>query len=168
MVAPVTYYSYYPSLVGDVLLVSDGSALRLISFSEGKAARQPEADWMRRNGWFDAVKRQLDAYFTGELTEFDLPLSPQGTEFQRRVWQALTTIPYGETRSYRDIAIQIGQPDAVRAVGAANGQNPLPIVVPCHRVIGADGSLAGFSGGIENKKKLLQLEQAHAPFSLKG
>ena len=164
----VVYYSYYASPVGDLLLASNGTALTLVSFPEGKAARQPEADWLRRNGWFDRVKHQLIAYFAGELMDFDLPLAPAGTDFQRRVWTALRTIPYGETRSYRDIAIQIGQPGAVRAVGAANGQNPLPLIVPCHRVIGADGSLAGFSGGINNKKYLLRMEQAHAPFSLRS
>ena len=167
MGTPVVYYSYYASPVGDLLLASDGSALTLVSFPEGKAARQPEADWMRRNGWFDQVKHQLAAYFVGELTDFDLSLAPSGTDFQRRVWKALQAIPYGETRSYRDIAIQIGQPEAVRAVGSANGQNPLPLIVPCHRVIGADGSLTGFSGGVANKKYLLHHEQAHAPFSLR-
>lgn len=168
MSAPVTYYSYYESPVGTLLLAGDGSALTMVSFPEGRSAHQPAADWLRRNGLFDESKRQLAAYFGGELTAFELPVAPAGTEFQRRVWDALKSIPYGETRSYRDIAIQIGKPDAVRAVGAANGQNPLPILVPCHRVIGADGSLTGFSGGIACKQFLLQLEQTHVPFSLQG
>jgi methylated-DNA-[protein]-cysteine S-methyltransferase len=100
----------------------------------------------------------LKEYFDGTRRHFDLPLGPRGTEFQLRVWEALTQIPYGQTRSYRDIALAIGKPTAVRAVGAANGRNPLPIVVPCHRVIGSDGSLTGFAGGLEAKTRLLQLE----------
>ncbi|HKW98452.1 MAG TPA: methylated-DNA--[protein]-cysteine S-methyltransferase [Bryobacteraceae bacterium] len=106
--------------------------------------------------------RQLRLYFAGELQNFDLPLEMNGTEFQRRVWAALRTIPYGETRSYSDIARQIGAPQAVRAVGAANGRNPIPIVVPCHRVIGRDGSLTGFGGGLAWKRLLLDLEAKHA------
>ncbi|MDO8909184.1 MAG: methylated-DNA--[protein]-cysteine S-methyltransferase [Pseudohongiella sp.] len=162
----VIYYSYYESPVGSLLLAGDGVVLSLISFPEGKAARQPEADWMRRNDAFKPVKQQLSAYFAGELTEFELKLAPQGTDFQRAVWSALEQIPYGETRSYGDIAAQIGKPEASRAVGAANGQNPLPIVVPCHRVIGSNGNLTGFGGGIECKQFLLRLEQTHLPFSL--
>jgi methylated-DNA-[protein]-cysteine S-methyltransferase len=102
--------------------------------------------------------RQLRLYFAGELRQFDLPLELIGTDFQKRVWNALLTIPYGETRSYTEIALQIGAPRAVRAVGAANGRNPIPIIVPCHRVIGASGSLVGFGGGLEWKRKLLDLE----------
>jgi methylated-DNA-[protein]-cysteine S-methyltransferase len=162
----VIYYSYYDSPVGSLLLAGDGVALSLISFPSGKAARQPEADWMRRNDAFKPVKQQMAAYFAGELTDFDLKLAPQGTDFQLAVWSALETIPYGETRSYGDIAAQLGKPDASRAVGAANGQNPLPIVVPCHRVIGSNGNLTGFGGGLECKQFLLRLEQTHAPFSL--
>lgn len=106
----------------------------------------------------DETARQLDAYFAGELREFHLPLSPHGTAFQNEVWKALREIPYGETRSYAAIARRIGRPTAVRAVGAANGRNPLAIVVPCHRVIGADGSLTGYAGGLERKHALLALE----------
>ncbi len=102
--------------------------------------------------------RQLRLYFAGELQIFDLPLELIGTEFQKKVWAALLTIPFGETRSYTEIAVQIGAPRAVRAVGAANGRNPIPIIVPCHRVIGASGSLVGFGGGLEWKRKLLDLE----------
>lgn len=162
----IIYYSYYDSPVGSLLLAGDGVALSLISFPTGKAMRQPEADWMRRNDAFKPVKQQLAAYFSGELTDFDLKLAPQGTEFQLAVWAALEKIPYGETRSYGDVAVQIGRPEASRAVGAANGQNPLPIVVPCHRVIGSNGSLTGFGGGLECKQFLLRHEQTHAPFSL--
>lgn len=106
------------------------------------------------------ARRQLDAYFSGQRTAFDLPLDPEGTPFQQRVWQALRDIPFGETRSYGAIARAIGQPNAVRAVGAANGRNPISIVVPCHRVIGSDGSMTGFGGGIANKRWLLAHEAA--------
>lgn len=161
-----TYYSVYDSPVGSLLLAGDGESLSLISFPVGRAARQPSPDWLRRNDAFIRAKSQLKAYFAGELTDFDLLLAPEGTDFQRQVWQALLSIPYGQTRSYGEIARQIGNPDASRAVGAANGLNPLPIVIPCHRVIGSDGSMTGFGGGIECKKYLLALEQQHIPFSL--
>lgn len=121
---------------------------------------------MRRNDAFKPVKQQLAAYFAGELTDFNLVLAPEGTDFQLAVWTALQKIPYGETCSYGDIANRIGKPEASRAVGAANGQNPLPIVIPCHRVIGSNGSLTGFGGGLDCKQFLLRLEQTHAPFSL--
>ena len=112
--------------------------------------------------------RQLRLYFAGDLQVFDLPLELIGTEFQKKVWSALVTIPYGETRSYTEIAAQIGAPRAVRAVGAANGRNPIPIIVPCHRVIGASGSLVGFGGGLEWKRLLLDLEAKHAGRSRKA
>lgn len=121
-----------------------------------------------RNGWeqdnaaFPAAVEQLDAYFAGELREFDLKLDMIGTAFQRRVWEALLTIPYGETRSYGEIARQIDAPAAFRAVGLANGHNPIGIIVPCHRVIGSNGSLTGYGGGIERKKMLLGLEKSRA------
>ena len=162
----VAYYSVYESPVGSLLLAGDSDALSLISFPEGKAARQPEPDWMRRNDAFKQVKNQLSAYFAGELKQFELPLAPVGTDFQLAVWRALETIPYGQTCSYGEIAAMIGNPDASRAVGAANGQNPLPIVIPCHRVIGSDGSMTGFGGGVACKKFLLALEQEFTPFSL--
>ena len=162
----VTYYCHFDSPVGSLLLAGDGVALELISFSTGRAARLPSADWMRRNDAFKPVKQQLAAYFAGELTSFTLSLAPKGTDFQLAVWAALAQIPYGETCSYGDIANRIGKPEASRAVGSANGQNPLPIVIPCHRVIGSNGALVGFGGGLDSKQFLLRLEQAHAPFSL--
>jgi methylated-DNA-[protein]-cysteine S-methyltransferase len=106
--------------------------------------------------------RQLAAYFAGERSEFDLPLTPEGTEFQKRVWKALVEIPYGETRSYTEIAHRVGKPAAVRAVGAANGRNPIGIIVPCHRVIGSSGKLVGYGGGLPMKRMLLELEAEHA------
>jgi methylated-DNA-[protein]-cysteine S-methyltransferase len=162
----IVYYSYYDSPVGSLLLAGDGITLCLVSFPTGKASRKPQADWMRRNDVFKPVKQQLASYFAGELTDFNLKLAPQGTVFQLAVWSALGKIPYGQTCSYGDIADQIGKPDASRAVGAANAQNPLPIVIPCHRVIGSTGDLTGFGGGLDCKMFLLRLEQTHAPFSL--
>jgi methylated-DNA-[protein]-cysteine S-methyltransferase len=106
----------------------------------------------------DEARRQLEAYFAGELRDFDLPLAPEGSEFQLRVWEQLRAIPYGETISYGELARRVGDPAAARAVGLANGRNPLPVIVPCHRVIGADGSLTGFGGGLERKRRLLELE----------
>lgn len=122
----------------------------------------------RRDGWepdesaFPDAVAQLDAYFAGELIDFDLDLDLVGTDFQRRVWEALLTIPYGETRSYGAIALQIGSPGASRAVGLANGHNPISIVVPCHRVIGANGSLTGYGGGLPKKRQLLDMEKSRA------
>jgi methylated-DNA-[protein]-cysteine S-methyltransferase len=124
-------------------------------------------EWQRDDSAFDDVAKQLREYFAGTRREFELPLAPAGTEFQRAVWSVLRTIPYGRTWSYLDVANAIGKPSACRAVGAANGANPLPIVVPCHRVIGTNGSLTGFGGGLDVKKRLLALEGG-APLSLFG
>ena len=134
------------------------TGLRLIWLPGGSGAFQPGADWVRDARPFRETMRQLREYFAGRLTDFDLPLAPEGTPFQAEVWRAVADIPYGETRSYGDIARAINRKDAVRAVGAANGQNPLPIVIPCHRVIGSDGRLTGYGGGLPLKKRLLALE----------
>jgi methylated-DNA-[protein]-cysteine S-methyltransferase len=128
----------------------------------GLAAAPAGAEHRPDHPVLQAARRQLDEYFAGERREFELPLAPRGTEFERHVWQALCTIPFGETRSYAEIAAAIGRPAACRAVGRANGSNPLPIVVPCHRVIGSDGSLTGFGGGLELKRFLLALEGCRA------
>lgn len=160
------FYTYLDSPIGRLLLAGDGHALHRIGFPAGKAAMQPESDWLRRNGVFREVIAQLNAWFAGELHQFNLPLAPEGTPFQQRVWRALLDIPYGETRSYGDIARQIGKPTASRAVGAANGLNPIPIIIPCHRVIGSSGQLVGFGGGLPTKRQLLVLEQRHIPFTL--
>lgn len=160
------FYTHLDSPIGRLLLAGDGHALHRIGFPAGKAAMQPESDWLRRNGVFHEAIAQLNAWFAGELHQFDLPLAPQGTPFQQRVWKALLDIPYGETRSYGDVARQIGKPTASRAVGAANGLNPIPIIIPCHRVIGSSGQLVGFGGGLPTKKWLLALEQSHIPFTL--
>ncbi|KJX75328.1 methylated-DNA--[protein]-cysteine S-methyltransferase [Mycobacterium lepromatosis] len=122
--------------------------------------------WLPEDDAFAEAVSQLDAYFSGELNEFAIELDLRGTEFQQRVWRALKTIPYGETRSYGEIAKQVGAPGAARAVGLANSRNPIPVIVPCHRVIGASGQLTGYSGGLERKLTLLELEKDQAPANL--
>jgi methylated-DNA-[protein]-cysteine S-methyltransferase len=156
-------YTYHESPIGALLLAGEGRALELLSFPVGSQARRVHASWQRDERAFRAVRTQLDEYFAGTRREFDLELAPRGTAFQLAVWAQLRTIPFGGTCSYSHIARAIGKPLAVRAVGAANGRNPLPIIVPCHRVIGADGSLTGFGGGLPVKEFLLRLEGWQAP-----
>ena len=145
-----------PSPIGDLQLYSDGQHIVKIGFPQ--EADEPAEDG--NDEALEACARQLAEYFRGARHRFELPLAPRGTDFQQLVWRALAAIPYGQTRSYGEIARAIGKPRAVRAVGAANGRNPLPIVVPCHRVIGSDGSLTGFAGGLAAKTCLLELEGA--------
>ena len=152
------YYCYLNSPIGDLLLAGDESALSLIGFPKGKMRHDPEPDWIFNEKPFVAARQQLAEYFAGDRKDFDLPLQLSGTEFQVQVLEELQKIPYGETTSYGDIATRIGRPKAVRAVGAANGRNPLPIVIPCHRVIGSSGDLTGFGGGLDLKEALLRLE----------
>jgi methylated-DNA-[protein]-cysteine S-methyltransferase len=159
-------YDYLDSPVGKLLLAADDGGLRHIGFELGRHPVWIGDDWTRDSSAFGAVRAQLSAYFAGELKAFELPLAPRGSAFQLGVWEQLRRIPYGATISYGELARRIGDASAARAVGAANGQNPLPIVVPCHRVIGADGSLTGFGGGIATKKFLLEHEQKYAPFAL--
>jgi methylated-DNA-[protein]-cysteine S-methyltransferase len=149
------------SPVGPLLIAGNDAGLRLIEFH---APRHPMA---QGDGWREGdhvvlrqAQAQLEEYFAGQRRDFDLPLAPQGTEFQREVWWELANIPFGGTISYAELALRVGRPTATRAVGAANGRNPLPIVLPCHRVIGANGSLTGFGGGLPTKQFLLQLEGA--------
>ena len=158
------YYSYLETPIGDLLLAGDEDALSLIGFPEGSMRREPESDWIFSDKPFAAAREQLTAYFAGERKSFDLQLNPVGTEFQLQVLDELQKIPYGATASYGDIAKRIGRPKAVRAVGAANGRNPIPIIIPCHRVIGSTGKLTGFGGGIPTKKALLKLELEHSQF----
>jgi len=155
-------YTYHPSPLGDLLLAGDADSLHLISFPSGKKTVRHAAHWRRDDALFAQAAGQLDAYFAKELTRFDLPLTLDGSAFQNAVWHALATIPYGETATYGALAGHLGRPKASRAVGAANGANPLPIVLPCHRVIGANGTLTGFGGGMEAKRFLLELEGAYA------
>ena len=158
------YYCYFTTPIGDLLLAGDDEALHLIGFPEGSMRREPEADWIYSEKPFVEACRQLAAYFAGERQTFDLPLKPNGTEFQLQVLEELQKIPYGTTASYGEIAQRIGRPKAVRAVGAANGRNPLPIIIPCHRVIGSSGDMTGFGGGIPTKEALLRLELEHSQF----
>ena len=153
------FYSHWDSPVGRLLLAGDEAGLRLIGFPSGKGSRKAGLDWQKDDTRFAKVVRQLEAYFAGDLKRFDLELAPRGTAFQLSVWRALQEIPYGATTSYGALAKTLGRPKASRAVGAANGSNPLPIVVPCHRVIGSSGKLTGFGGGIEVKAALLDLER---------
>ena len=155
-----TRYRWLDSPFGRLLISGDDTGLRSIFFDREGRRCTPGSDWIRDDASHAEAVRQLGAYFEGRLKEFDLALAPHGTEFQLEVWRALVEIPYGETASYAEIAARIGRPEAVRAVGAANGANPLPIVVPCHRVIGADGSLTGYGGGLDLKASLLALERA--------
>jgi methylated-DNA-[protein]-cysteine S-methyltransferase len=154
------YVDYFESeLIGTLLLVGDEAGLRHIHFEGKKPPLAMGDDWERNPSFFEPVKAQLQAYFRGGLKRFHLPLAPQGTAFQEKVWQALRAIPYGGLASYKSIAEAVGNPRAVRAVGGANGRNPIPIIIPCHRVIGSDGSLTGFGGGLEIKRRLIDLER---------
>ena len=158
------YYCYMYTPIGELLLAGDEQALSMIGFPEGRMRRDPEPDWIFNERPFAKAIKQLDEYFAGKRHEFDLPLRLDGTEFQLAVLEELKRIPYGETTSYGEIAARIGRPKAVRAVGAANGRNPIPIIVPCHRVIGSTGDLIGFGGGLTTKEALLRLEAEHSQF----
>jgi methylated-DNA-[protein]-cysteine S-methyltransferase len=158
----MVYYTHFDSPVGRLLLVGDFDGVRRIDFSTGPMARGADPDWRRSDGPFTNALRQLDAYFSGTRHTLDFAVAPTVSAFQARVLDALRTIPFGETRSYADIAAQIGQPKAVRAVGGANATNPLPLVFPCHRVIGSNGSLTGFGGGLPLKRWLLDFERSQS------
>ena len=155
------HYDTMTSPVGELLLVGDGQALTGL-YMRPDHRRVPRVDrgWRRDRGLFGDARQQLRAYFDGELKAFDLPLAPRGTAFQMEVWRALLDIPYGGTASYGELAGAVGRPRAARAVGAANGRNPLAIVVPCHRVIGAAGALTGYAAGVDRKRILLELERS--------
>ena len=152
------HYTYCDTPVGSILLAGDEEGLKLIGFQRADEREAPGADWIEDSAGFKQVEQQLTDYFRGELKDFTVNLAPHGTAFQLKVLQALTRIPYGETRSYAEVACEIGHPKAARAVGAANGRNPLPIIIPCHRVIGSGGDLVGFGGGLSVKRYLLDLE----------
>ena len=154
-------YMYMESPVGALKLVAHDQALVAVMWDNEDHKRVRLAELIKniQHPMLLKVKQQLEQYFAGQRQQFNLPLDFQGTDFQQRVWRALLTIPYGETRSYKDIALQIGNQKAVRAVGAANGRNPISIIAPCHRVIGSGGALVGFAGGLDKKQILLSLEQ---------
>jgi methylated-DNA-[protein]-cysteine S-methyltransferase len=156
-------FAYVDSPIGRILLSANGKALTGLYTNAEQRPPQLGADWVEdaNFGPLPAAARQLAEYFAGSRRDFDVPLSFQGTEFQQRVWRMLTTIQYGETCSYGDLARRLDNPGASRAVGLANGRNPISIIVPCHRVIGADGSLTGYGGGLERKRWLLAHEGLH-------
>ena len=154
------YWCTHDSPVGLLLLVGDARALRAVRFPPHEVDEAARAGWRRDPARFDAARAQLDEYFAGRRRAFELPLAPRGSLFQLHVWRELRAIPYGTTISYGELARRIGRPGASRAVGLANGRNSLAIVVPCHRVIGADGSLTGYGGGLERKRWLLRHEGA--------
>jgi len=151
-------FTTMPSPIDDLMVVAEGDDLTGLYMLPHP---QPGPDWIRvdDDAVLQAARQQLDAYFAGDRTDFDLPLAPSGTAFQMQVWAALRQIPYGQTISYGELARRIGNPQASRAVGLANGRNPIAVIVPCHRVIGANGSLTGYGGGLERKQVLLSLEQ---------
>ncbi|SEA29256.1 methylated-DNA--[protein]-cysteine S-methyltransferase [Microbulbifer marinus] len=157
----MTNYEIYSTRFGEVLIAADERGLVALEFHRDGHATRVGQDWQRRASELtDRAAQQLTEYFAGERRDFELPLNPRGTEFQRRVWDALLRIPYGETRSYREQAETLGNLKAIRAVARANGANPIAIVIPCHRVIGADGTLTGYAGGLDMKARLLSLEGA--------
>jgi methylated-DNA-[protein]-cysteine S-methyltransferase len=155
-------HAFVESPVGTLTLVATEGGLSGLFMTDQRRCPPTEKLGRLDSRAFPAVIDQLAAYFAGELTTFDVPLAPVGTPFQRSVWAALRRIPYGETRSYGQLAQSLGRPEAARAVGAANGANPLGIIVPCHRVVGADGSLTGYGGGLDRKRFLLELERRRA------
>ena len=152
-------YREMESPIGPLLVAGDDDGLRYLLFTRGRERARPKAEWAPDPRGFREPVRQLTAYFAGRLRAFDLPLAPEGTAFQSAVWHELQRIPYGETISYGELARRLGNPKAVRAVGLANGSNPISIVIPCHRVIGSNGSLVGYGGGLPVKQALLALER---------
>ncbi len=161
-----TIYWTVDSPIGELLMTGDGERLQRLHMQGGRRPTRVGADWVRDSEPFADLCDQLDQYFAGERREFDADLDPQGSEFELHVWRALRQIPYGETESYGALAERIGHPGSARAVGTANGRNPIAVVIPCHRVIGADGSLTGYAGGLERKRLLLDLEAPLAQLDL--
>ena len=159
-------YCYHETPIGKLLLAGDNEHLELLGFPSGSMKKRHDGSWMKDEKPFRTTIKQLDEYFDGKRQDFDLPLRPAGTEFQRQVWQALQQIPYGGTWSYGELAMHIGKPNAFRAVGAANGMNPIPVIIPCHRVIGSNNKLTGFGGGLETKAFLINLETLQLSFGL--
>jgi methylated-DNA-[protein]-cysteine S-methyltransferase len=166
MTMKTTFYQHLPSPIGPLLLVSNGDALTGLFMTDHVGGPAPQPDWRSDATRFAAVWEQLTAYFASELREFDVPLAADGTEFQQKVWDELRRIPFGETISYGELARRIEQPAASRAVGRANGQNPISIIVPCHRVIGANGTLTGYGGGLDRKRWLLAHETGDSSRSI--
>jgi methylated-DNA-[protein]-cysteine S-methyltransferase len=153
------YFHIVESPIGPILLAGDEDGLKYVNIRKGKKKVKVPDGWVENEEFFRDVSGQLEAYFAGELKSFDIELAPEGTEFQKSVWKALCEIPYGETRTYGEIAKSIGNTKASRAVGLANNRNPISILVPCHRVIGANGKLTGYASGLDVKEFLLKLEK---------
>ncbi|MGQ0736294.1 MAG: methylated-DNA--[protein]-cysteine S-methyltransferase [Acidobacteriota bacterium] len=152
-------YRVVPSPIGSLLLAAEAGVVRFLRFANDRRPARPERDWEPDDETLAAAEGELRAYFAGTLRRFSVPLEPQGTPFQARVWHQLRQIPYGTTISYQDLADRVGNRKAVRAVGLANGANPIPIMIPCHRVIGSNGSLVGYGGGLPVKRSLIALER---------
>jgi len=152
------YYSHYDSPLGQLLLVGDAQNIHRIDFPQNRRPVGGESDWELNDAVFDTLRSELEAYFEGKLKQFSVSVAPEGTAFQKSVWEELMNIEYGEKRTYAQIAKSIGKPTASRAVGSANGSNPISIVVPCHRVIGTNGTLTGYAGGLNTKHWLLSHE----------
>jgi methylated-DNA-[protein]-cysteine S-methyltransferase len=153
-------YMWMESPVGRLLLAADEVGLRYLMFADGRDRAEPRLEWREDSAALHEVMEQLRAWFAGELRDFDLKLAPEGPEFHKRVWRELCNIPYGETISYGELARRVGSPNASRAVGRANGANPIAIIIPCHRVIGSNGKLTGYGGGLPRKEFLLGLERS--------
>ena len=151
-------YTTVDSPIGELLLLGEGDVLHGLYMQAGRKPMRIQPRWQRDDDAFPDVREQLAEYFAGERDSFDIQMHLEGSGFQRTVWHALTEIPYGETISYGELARRIGRPDLARAVGTANGQNPIAVIVPCHRVIGSNGKLVGYGGGLDNKRRLLELE----------
>lgn len=158
--AEPVWYTLLDTPLGALCIVGTTKGLTHVEFQDGERPVRPEPDWQENQGVLDEARKQLQAYFEGRRQRFTLALAPEGTPFQKRVWRELQEIPWGTTTTYREIAERLGQPAAVRAVGHANGRNPVAIVIPCHRVVGANGRLTGYAGGIATKRRLLQHEGA--------
>ncbi len=154
------YYDIIESPICPILLAGNEEGLKHLVFLKGKKKMEILGGWVKNEEFFREAARQLEAYFSGKLESFDLKLAPEGTDFQKLVWKALCEIPYGETRSYKEIAVSVGKPRAYRAVGLANNRNPIAIIIPCHRVIGANGKLTGYASGLDVKVFLLKLEKS--------
>ena len=158
----MTRYAIVSSPLGDIVVSGDGGSVSGLEFADSRNAA-PEPTWQRDDTAFREVGTELAAYFAGELSQFTVGLAPSGTSFQRSVWAALRRIPYGATTTYAQLAQTLDRPRAVRAVGHANGRNPISIIIPCHRVVGSDGGLTGYGGGLKRKQWLLRHERGEAP-----
>jgi methylated-DNA-[protein]-cysteine S-methyltransferase len=164
----VTFYRRIASPLGELLLAGSETRLRGLWMQEGPGRRPVGDGWVPSDARFADARAQLDEYFAGDRREFELELDPAGTPFQRRVWRAVREIPYGTTSTYGELAARLGKRSAARAVGAANGLNPISIVIPCHRLVGARGALTGYAGGLERKRRLLELEAHRGPWDARS